>query len=52
MPIIQRIKTKYPGVYFIEGISNISGKQENIYYIRYRKNGKLTEEKAGRQYRQ
>jgi len=49
MPTKNRIKTKYPGVYFINGKS-ISGKPERIYYIRYRKNGKMVEEKAGRQF--
>ena len=49
MPILKRIKTSYPGVYFIDGISNITEKQERIYYIRYRKSGKMIEEKAGRQ---
>ncbi len=49
MPTIKRVKTKYPGVYFIEGVS-ISGKVERTFYIRYRKQGKLIEEKAGRQF--
>lgn len=48
MPSMERQKTKYPGVYFIEG-SGASGR-EKIYYIMYRRNGKLIEEKAGRQY--
>jgi integrase len=49
MPTKKRFKTKYPGVYFIRGES-VSGKPEKIYYVRYRKNGKLVEEKAGRQF--
>jgi len=49
MPILKRVKTKYPGVYFIE-VASASGKIERIFYIRYRKNGKLIEEKAGRQF--
>lgn len=49
MPTKKRFKTKYPGVYFIRGES-VFGKPENIYYVRYRKNGKLVEEKAGRQF--
>jgi integrase len=49
MPVIKRIKTKYPGVYYIIGTS-VSGKSERIYYIRYRKKGKMIEEKAGRQF--
>jgi len=48
MPTLKRVKTKYPGVYYIDGTS-VSGKNERIYYIRYRKDGKLIEEKAGRQ---
>jgi integrase len=46
---MKRFKTDYPGVYYIMGISPATGKQERIYYIRYRKNGKLIEDKAGRQ---
>jgi integrase len=49
MPVKKRTKTKYPGVYFIEGES-VSGKAEKIFYIRYRKNGEMVEEKAGRQF--
>jgi integrase len=49
MASMKRIKTKYPGVLYIEGISS-SGKPERIYYIRYRKDGKQVEEKAGRQF--
>jgi hypothetical protein len=40
MPKQQRFKTKYPGVYFIEGTS-ADGRAERIYYIVYRKQGKL-----------
>ena len=50
MPKQQRLKTKYPGVYFIEGTS-ADGRPERIYYILYRKHGKLIEEKAGRQFK-
>lgn len=49
MPTMKRIKTKYPGVTYVEGTST-DGRAEKIYYIRYRKNGKLVEEKAGRQF--
>lgn len=49
MPVLNRIKTRYPGVFYIEGTS-IDGKPERIYYIRYRKSGKMVEEKAGRQH--
>ena len=50
MPKQQRFKTKYAGVYYIEGVG-ANGKPEKIYYIQYRKNGRLVEEKAGRQHR-
>lgn len=41
----------YAGVYFIEA-SRAGGRGlEKVYYIRYRKNGKLIEEKVGGQYR-
>jgi integrase len=45
MPKQPRISTKYQGVFAIEGVSN--GKPERIYYIRYRKEKKLIEEKVG-----
>ena len=44
MPKQDRIKTKYPGVYYI-----VKGK-EKVFYIYYRSNGKQIEEKAGRQF--
>jgi integrase len=50
MPSFKRIKTNYPGVFYIEGTSPATGKPEKIYYIRYRKDGKMIEEKAGRQF--
>ena len=50
MPTMERFSTKYPGVTYVEGTST-NGKPEKIYYIRYRKNGKLIEEKAGRQFK-
>jgi len=49
MPALKRIKTTYPGVFYIEGTS-AARKPEKIFYIRYRKAGKLIEEKAGRQF--
>ena len=49
MPTIEREKTKYPGVYAIQGTDPVSGKPEKIFYIVYRKDGKQIEEKAGRQ---
>lgn len=47
---MKRIKTKYAGVYYINGKSVGKGTPERIYYIRYRKDGKEIEEKAGRQF--
>lgn len=47
----KRHKTKYPGVHYIEGTHPATGKVERTYYIRYRRDGKLIEEKAGHQYR-
>lgn len=50
MAAFKRFKTNYPGVFYIEGKSIASNKPEKIYYIRYRRNGKMVEEKAGRQF--
>ncbi len=50
MPARERHKTKYPGVYFIIGQEVGSNREERIYYITYRKHGRLIEEKAGRQF--
>ncbi|WP_339137138.1 MAG: site-specific integrase [Candidatus Electrothrix sp. GW3-4] len=50
MPRQKRVKTKYPGVYYIQGEAVGRTGKERIYYIFYRKNGKQVEEKAGRQY--
>ncbi len=44
MPKQDRIKTKYPGVYYIPKGN------EKVFYIYYRSNGKQIEEKAGRQF--
>jgi integrase len=49
MPKQKRFKTKYAGVYYIEG-TRADGQTERIYYILYRRNGRLVEEKAGRQF--
>lgn len=46
----ERIKTNYPGVYYIMGKA-ADGRPEKIYYIFYRKGGKQIEEKAGRQFK-
>ena len=51
MPAKKRIKTKYAGVYYVESTSADGRRKEKIYYIMYRVNGKLVEEKAGRQYK-
>ena len=48
MPKQERIKTKYPGVYYID--SDGARGKEKIFYIYYRRNGKQIEEKAGCQY--
>ena len=45
-----RIKTKYPGVYYRE-VQRITGPgTERVYYIVFKKVGKTHEEKVGRQY--
>ena len=49
MPRKKRIKTKYTGVYYVFGNSKEKQKTEKIYYIRYRKKGRLIEEKVGQQ---
>ena len=49
MPTRKRIKTQYPGVYYVESTAINSSKLDKIYYIIYRRDGKLIEEKAGRQ---
>lgn len=41
----------YAGVYFIEAPRAYGSGMEKVYYIRYRKQGKLIEEKVGGQYR-
>ena len=47
---MKRLKTEYPGVFYREGV-RIGGKGlERIYYIVFKKDGKVLEEKAGRQY--
>jgi len=48
MPAQKRHKTDYVGVYYIWGKHLVTGKPEKIFYITYRKNGKLISEKAGR----
>jgi len=48
MPAQKRHKAGYAGVYFIWGTHRVTGKPEKIFYITYRKEGKLISEKAGR----
>jgi integrase len=50
MPAKKRFKTSYPGVYYVEGQAVATGKPERIYYVMYRRDGRLIEEKAGRQH--
>ncbi len=50
MPVQKRFETKYAGVYYIKSKAIGSNKLEKIYYVRYRKNGNMIDEKAGRQY--
>ena len=46
---VTRVKTEYPGVYYLESKA-ADGRPEKIFYIIYRKGGKLIGEKAGRQH--
>ena len=47
---MKRIKTEYPGVFYREAI-RIGGKgTERVFYIVFKKAGKVCEEKVGRQY--
>ncbi|MGD1152877.1 MAG: site-specific integrase [Syntrophales bacterium] len=47
---MKRFKTEYPGVFYREA-GRIGGKgKEKIYYIVFKKDGKVYEEKVGRQY--
>lgn len=45
-----RIKTKYAGVYYVTS-KTPDGRTEKIFFMRYRKAGRLVEEKAGHQFR-
>jgi integrase len=46
----ERVKTKYPGVFY-RLVDRIGGPdQERVYYVLFKKHGKLIEEKVGRQY--
>ena len=46
----RRKKTKYPGIFYREANRIGSNGTEKVYYVVYKKDGKLHEEKAGRQY--
>jgi len=47
---MQRFKTEYPGVFYRDAV-RIGGKGvERIYYVVFKKDGKVCEEKVGRQY--
>jgi integrase len=50
MPKYKRFATRYPGVIYILGETIDGRKPEKIFYVRYRKNGQMIEEKAGRQF--
>jgi integrase len=47
---MKRHKTAYPGVIYREGQRVAGSGTERIFYIRFKKNGKVFEEKVGRQY--
>lgn len=47
---MRRFKTEYPGVFYREA-DRIGGKgKEKVYYVVFKKDGKVLEEKVGRQY--
>jgi len=46
----ERFKTNYRGVVYYMGKAVSDGRDEKIFIIRYRRDGKLVEEKAGRQF--
>lgn len=50
MPKSKRIKTSYPGVFYVSVSSKKNERLDRSYYIRYRKNGKQVEEKVGQQF--
>lgn len=45
-----RIKTNYPGIYYREVERRGKSGLEKVYYIVFKKNGKVIEEKVGKQY--
>lgn len=46
----ERIKTKYPGVFYRESKRLGGSGTEKVFYIVFKKDGKICEEKVGRQY--
>lgn len=46
----KRVKTKYPGIYYRIGKRRTAPGPEKVFYIVFKKHGKVHEEKAGRQY--
>lgn len=50
MAATTRIKTKYPGVFYRESKRLGANGTERVYYIVFKIDGKINEEKAGRQY--
>jgi integrase len=47
-PPLIRYSTDYPGVYIRKGTNRSTGKPEDIFYLRYVRDGKRVEERAGR----
>jgi hypothetical protein len=47
---MKRIKTKYPGVFYRESARIGGSGLERVYYIVFKKNDRVVEEKIGRQY--
>ena len=50
MATTKRNKTKYPGVFFREEKRIGASGSEKVYYVVFKKNGKVIEEKVGRQF--
>jgi len=46
MPSRKRFYTRYPGIFYVESTSKLTGKQEKVYFIMYRKDGKKVERKS------
>lgn len=50
MPAMKRHPTEYPGVVYVEAKRTGRRGTERVYYIRFKRGGRVVEEKAGRQY--